>query len=97
MRAHSAVLPDGAVLVADQQTKGKGRGGNVWTSPAGCLMFTALRRLQVCLQTIAADLEGLASFQEYCCVPQYLATAVVNLGIRGDRLPVVGLAMLQAN
>lgn len=24
-----------------------GRGGNVWTSPAGCLMFTALRQLQV--------------------------------------------------
>lgn len=24
-----------------------GRGGNVWTSPAGCLMFTSLRHLQV--------------------------------------------------
>lgn len=24
MRMHSSVLPDGAVLVADQQTKGKG-------------------------------------------------------------------------
>jgi len=24
-----------------------GRGGNVWTSPAGCLMFTAMRQLQV--------------------------------------------------
>lgn len=47
MRAHSSVLPEGAVLVADQQTKGKGRGGNVWTSPDGCLMFTALRRLKV--------------------------------------------------
>lgn len=47
MRSHSGVLPEGAVLVADQQTRGKGRGGNVWTSPDGCLMFTALRRLQV--------------------------------------------------
>jgi biotin--protein ligase len=47
MRAHTAVLPEGAVLVADQQTRGKGRGGNVWTSPDGCLMFTAMRRLQV--------------------------------------------------
>lgn len=35
------------MLVADQQTHGKGRGGNVWTSPDGCLMFTALRQLQV--------------------------------------------------
>lgn len=24
-----------------------GRGGNQWTSPAGCLMFTTLRRLQL--------------------------------------------------
>jgi hypothetical protein len=47
MRAHTTVLPEGAVLVADQQTRGKGRGGNVWTSPDGCLMFTAMRRLQV--------------------------------------------------
>ncbi|WIA41073.1 hypothetical protein OEZ86_004707 [Tetradesmus obliquus] len=47
MRAQSMVLPEGAVLVADQQSRGKGRGGNVWTSPDGCLMFTALRRLQV--------------------------------------------------
>jgi biotin--protein ligase len=85
MRAHTHVLPKGAVLVADQQTRGKGegvlrcalccvlwaarceprtithhhqpacclslrcvgRGGNVWTSPPGCLMFSAFRQLQV--------------------------------------------------
>jgi biotin---protein ligase len=41
------VLPDGAVLLAGRQTSGRGRGGNVWTSPPGCLMFTALRRLTV--------------------------------------------------
>ncbi|KAI8471829.1 MAG: hypothetical protein J3K34DRAFT_384539 [Monoraphidium minutum] len=47
MRRHSAVLPEGAVLVADRQTSGKGRGGNQWTSPDGCLMFTAARRLTI--------------------------------------------------
>lgn len=30
----------GTVLVADEQGAGKGRGGNVWTSPDGCLMFS---------------------------------------------------------
>ena len=28
------------VCVADRQTNGRGRGGNVWESPAGCLLFT---------------------------------------------------------
>jgi biotin--protein ligase len=32
--------PDGLLCVADQQTQGKGRGSNVWTSPAGCLCFS---------------------------------------------------------
>jgi len=27
-------------MVADEQGAGKGRGGNVWTSPVGCLMFS---------------------------------------------------------
>ncbi|GBF94770.1 hypothetical protein Rsub_07653 [Raphidocelis subcapitata] len=47
MRRHAAVLPEGTVLVAERQTSGKGRGGNQWTSPDGCLMFTAARRLKV--------------------------------------------------
>jgi BirA family transcriptional regulator, biotin operon repressor / biotin---[acetyl-CoA-carboxylase] ligase len=29
-----------ALFVADQQTRGRGRGGNVWWSPRGCLMMT---------------------------------------------------------
>jgi len=35
-------LPDeaGLVVVAGHQTQGKGRAGNQWLSPAGCLMFT---------------------------------------------------------
>ncbi|MQL88976.1 hypothetical protein Taro_021545 [Colocasia esculenta] len=33
-------LPLGAVCVADVQFKGRGRTGNVWESPAGCLMFS---------------------------------------------------------
>ena len=34
-------LLNGTVAIADQQTTGKGRGGNVWLSPVGCAMFSA--------------------------------------------------------
>ncbi|XP_022803242.1 biotin--protein ligase-like [Stylophora pistillata] len=30
----------GIVVIAGQQVKGQGRGGNVWLSPSGCLMFS---------------------------------------------------------
>uniref|UniRef100_A0A1D2AED9 BPL/LPL catalytic domain-containing protein n=1 Tax=Auxenochlorella protothecoides TaxID=3075 RepID=A0A1D2AED9_AUXPR len=40
-------LPDGVVFVADKQVQGKGRGGNVWESPAGCLMVSAAMRLTI--------------------------------------------------
>ncbi|MFO7272800.1 MAG: biotin--[acetyl-CoA-carboxylase] ligase [Sphaerobacter thermophilus] len=37
--------PDGTVVVADEQTAGRGRMGRVWLAPAGtCLLFTALFR-----------------------------------------------------
>jgi len=41
-RSLSTALPafDGILVVAGSQTKGKGRGGNEWISPKGCLMFT---------------------------------------------------------
>eukprot|EP00884_Botryococcus_braunii_P002285 jgi/Botrbrau1/12057/Bobra.0295s0012.1 len=38
-------LPDGAICVVDQQVSGKGRGGNQWTSPLGCLMFSFYKKL----------------------------------------------------
>jgi biotin--protein ligase len=41
------LLPDGAALIADEQGDGRGRGGNRWASPGGCLMFTCLRSLRV--------------------------------------------------
>ncbi len=38
VRENSIALP--ALLVADEQTTGVGRGSNQWWSPTGCLMFT---------------------------------------------------------
>lgn len=33
-------FPVGTLCVADVQNKGRGRGGNLWESPPGCLMFS---------------------------------------------------------
>ncbi|KII91479.1 hypothetical protein PLICRDRAFT_38240 [Plicaturopsis crispa FD-325 SS-3] len=37
-------LPTPVVSLASQQLAGRGRGGNVWLSPAGCLQFSVLLR-----------------------------------------------------
>ena len=42
VQAGGAGLPDGLVAVADVQVSGRGRAGNVWSSPPGCLMASAL-------------------------------------------------------
>lgn len=47
MRSKASLLDEGTVFVADKQFSGKGRGGNQWTSPAGCLMFTVSKRVKV--------------------------------------------------
>ncbi|GAA5821752.1 hypothetical protein JCM3770_003161 [Rhodotorula araucariae] len=39
------VLPSGLVCVASHQVAGRGRGGNSWISPAGCLQFSLVARL----------------------------------------------------
>ena len=40
-----AGAPAGTVVVADEQTAGRGQHGRVWTAPAGtCLLFTAILR-----------------------------------------------------
>lgn len=44
---NSHCIPDGAVCIADKQYGGKGRGGNVWESPAGCLMFSMTLKLSI--------------------------------------------------
>jgi len=39
-------LPAGSVFVADVQRAGRGRGSNVWVSPAGCLMCNVSFRIR---------------------------------------------------
>jgi biotin---protein ligase len=38
-------VPEGLVSVATHQIAGRGRGGNTWVSPAGCLQFSLVLRL----------------------------------------------------
>ncbi|GAA99253.1 uncharacterized protein L969DRAFT_73058 [Mixia osmundae IAM 14324] len=37
-------MPSGLVSIASHQTAGRGRGGNAWISPAGCLQFSLVLR-----------------------------------------------------
>ena len=39
---HQHELPDGALIVADLQTAGRGRRGREWISPAGCNIYATL-------------------------------------------------------
>ena len=39
-----AALPSGTISIAAQQVAGRGRGGNSWVSPLGCLIFSTVVR-----------------------------------------------------
>ena len=39
-------LPSGFLFSAQRQINGKGRGGNKWISPSGCLMFSLVLRFK---------------------------------------------------
>ncbi|KAK9826011.1 hypothetical protein WJX74_005389 [Apatococcus lobatus] len=47
MQELAKVLPDGTVCIADRQTAGRGRGGNKWESPAGCMLFSVNAKLTI--------------------------------------------------
>ena len=52
------MFPTGTVFSCTHQTKGVGRGSNVWISPKGCLMFTFKA-------TIPREKGGLMPFFQY--------------------------------
>ncbi|GFR40290.1 hypothetical protein Agub_g471 [Astrephomene gubernaculifera] len=88
LRTHGSALGDGVVAVADRQTSGKGRGGNVWTSPPGCLMFSALRRLRVPSPASAPFINYLV------CIA---VTRGVRRALQGCGLPAVPLRIKWPN
>lgn len=77
LQQNSRQLPNGTICVADVQASGKGRGGNTWTSPPGCLMFSLLARL---------DMKGTR-------LPfiQYLVSLAIVEGIQSQTAPLLGL------
>ena len=63
------VLPVGTTFFATQQMSGRGRGGNRWISPKGCLQFSSVFRVPVSLASKTVFL-------------QYLSALAVVEGIR---------------
>lgn len=52
LQESASVVPNNTVCIAYQQVGGKGRGGNRWDSPAGCLMFSILKRVSITGQNL---------------------------------------------
>lgn len=52
LQQNTAIIPDNTVCIAYQQIDGKGRGGNTWESPAGCLMFSLFKRVSITGQSL---------------------------------------------
>ncbi|BGP15612.1 hypothetical protein JCM10213_004132 [Rhodosporidiobolus nylandii] len=69
-----STLPTGLVCLASHQVAGRGRGGNSWISPAGCLQFSLLARLdnaQASKIVFIQYLFGLAVVEAIRGVPGY--------------------------
>lgn len=74
--ALTSLLPTGTTLTATTQLSGRGRGANVWVSPAGSLMFSTVLRHPLALGARAPVV-----------FVQYLAALAVAEGVRCYGLP----------
>jgi len=52
MLAAQSGAAEGSVFIAERQTEGRGRGGNIWHSEAGALMFSVVLRPRVAANNI---------------------------------------------
>lgn len=69
-------LPNGTVFTCFQQTQGRGRNENTWTSPAGCLMFTFKCQLE------RADLLTFVQYLVSLCMVQAVKAHCADVDIR---------------
>lgn len=75
-----SALPPGLVCLASHQIAGRGRGGNSWVSPAGCLQFSLVLRLPASLAPKIVFLQylfGLAVVEAVRTAPGYEQVGVV--------------------
>ncbi len=75
-----SALPAGLVCMASHQIAGRGRGGNSWVSPAGCLQFSLVLRLPASLAPQIVFLQylfGLAVVEAVRTAPGYEDIGVV--------------------
>mmetsp|Transcript_12302 Transcript_12302/g.22029 ORF Transcript_12302/g.22029 Transcript_12302/m.22029 type:complete len:428 (-) Transcript_12302:380-1663(-) len=70
------------VLTADSQISGKGRGCNCWSSPAGCLMFSATRRIRLVSLDLAPLLNYVACLAVVQGVRQALPAEIQDLDLK---------------
>eukprot|EP00271_Cylindrocystis_brebissonii_P007610 TRINITY_DN21189_c0_g1_i1.p1 TRINITY_DN21189_c0_g1~~TRINITY_DN21189_c0_g1_i1.p1 ORF type:complete len:649 (+),score=111.23 TRINITY_DN21189_c0_g1_i1:363-2309(+) len=68
-------FPVGTLCVADTQNQGKGRGGNTWESPVGCLLFSFTLQ--------SSDGRKLPFLQYVVCLALVQAIEVISFG-RGE-------------
>lgn len=77
-------LPQGAVIVSDRQVGGRGRSGNVWDSPDGCLMFSIGYKLSIS----GARLPFIQYLVTLAVVEASQAAASESLGLRNGSNPL---------
>jgi BirA family biotin operon repressor/biotin-[acetyl-CoA-carboxylase] ligase len=73
MLAAQSGAPEGRVFIAERQTEGRGRGGNLWHSEPGAIMFSAILRPQVSpndvlILSLATGLAVYAAIEESCSI-----------------------------
>jgi biotin--protein ligase len=88
-------LPNGVLFVADKQIGGKGRGGNTWESPAGCLMFSSAYRLTISGQRlpfvqylVTLAVVQAAQAQAYKLLEHYLTSLNIHTDTLSRRCPL---------
>lgn len=70
-------LPNGFVFAATRQVAGRGRGGNAWISPSGCLQFSfVLRHASASTVVFVQYIMGLAVVEALRRAPGYEALPV---------------------
>ncbi|KDN37679.1 class II aaRS and biotin synthetase [Tilletiaria anomala UBC 951] len=73
-------LPTGFTAIATHQVSGRGRGGNAWISPLGCLQFSSVLHLPSSLASGVVFVQYIAGLAIVLAVRHALGRAYVEVG-----------------